>query len=176
MQQASTTQPNHSVDLFGDPIQVVEQKLSLKEDNFIEPLHGAEEYFLRKNIPDELLNYMHYAFGQHCLRRDVGWVPTREESQGDLLGERHMKLNFSTHVFENLMWLFDLYDSPSAFSFDAVCVEAGEDAEMIRNVVARNMSIEIKNLVRFVSTLDQDYAERIAKKVEDYVSVREMLH
>lgn len=160
--------------LFGepDPPAVVKSKpkLNLVIDNDdLGPLTDFEKNNLSINLPKTLIWYMEFAFANYMHTKNMPWVPTRDEiPKVDLLGQSNVPLTVRPHVFENLMWVMNLYDHPPVLSFEKACYELEYDPELIRINVSHNLKVELQNIYEFVRGFDSEYALRIKHKLAGY--------
>ena len=57
-------------------------------------------------------------------------------------------------AWEDLMWVYDLYESPPYIPFDTACDVVGLDAEDIRSAISNEFGDELRRLSQTISEKD----------------------
>ena len=146
-------------------------KLSLVIDNDdLGPLVDAEVNRLAINLSEAVISAMKFTFLNFINTKNLPWVPLREDlPQPTLLGEENQPLNMRKEVFENLMWVMNLYDQSPILSFEAACHELEYDSVVMRSIISHQLKHELKNIYQFVKGFDDEYALRIKGKLLNYI-------
>lgn len=157
-------------DMFGAAIVPDIQRQSLK-DMEAAPFTKSELDMMTENIPRALMDATN-----DVLRAYVEWRGVMQEAKKTDLLEFNQVCPVQLALIENLCWVFALYDSSSAITFDTACGELQENTETIRAICSRQFSKELTNLVLYVATtVDAEYAMRIARRLDGYVSTFHVL-
>lgn len=161
--------------LFADAVEITEPaiRLVLVSDNDMGPVTEAEVINLRSNLPDALFHEMEYVFRNYVQTRTLDRLtdPRTSDKQIELLDDSNAALGIPSEVFENLMWVFDLYETKTSYSFDLTCYAININPNVFRQVTAKQMKAELRACYQFIKGIDPVYAKNVAEKISEYVNV-----
>lgn len=100
------------------------------------------------------------------------------DSVSDMFGDRRIASESKRRLFRNLAWAFDLYATPTPFTFEWVCAakEEAERPEAVLAFLSNRFKSELLELVNRVSKLDREEGLRIQRKLSDYISTQVYQH
>jgi hypothetical protein len=85
------------------------------------------------------------------------------------------KVNIPTQVkkdfFGNVEWIFELYKSPTPVTFDTVCSIAQLDADVIRGLIAKEFSGQIRQFFAAYAAVEPADAARVARMLHSYINL-----
>jgi hypothetical protein len=74
----------------------------------------------------------------------------------------------------DLMWCFDLWDTPSKLPFDTACDLVSADSEQIRSAISVQFADEIRMMVTMIVSTYPDEASRLQARLRPYLFVDQL--
>lgn len=79
-------------------------------------------------------------------------------------------------AWTDLIWTFDLWESPARISFEYACEAAGMKSEKIRCAISRKFGNELSLLYAAITAKHPDQRNRMIRNLGSYVSLSPAVH
>lgn len=74
-------------------------------------------------------------------------------------------------AWEDLVWVYDLYESPSLVPFDVACDAVGLDAEVIRSGISSEFGDELRAMGTIIQARFPEHYETVKRKLGKYIVI-----
>jgi hypothetical protein len=72
-------------------------------------------------------------------------------------------------AWDDLMWVYDLYETPAKLPFDTACDAVGLDAEELRGAISSEFGGEIRQLVETITARLPEARQHLNSRLHRYI-------
>lgn len=140
-------------DLFGDNVSTVNGRLIELERPF-----SNEEV---DQIVDEVVH------GGELIRQLAESLTRLRKLLGSSKSEQMTTAR--RDAWDDLMWVYDLYETPAKLPFDTACDAVGLDAEELRGAISNEFGGEIRQLVETITARLPEARQHLNSRLHRYI-------